>query len=97
MNGTNSEGHMIISYRLDLFDRNIALCRNSQKYEPQETQLTHAISSNIDFLRQCTLMAREKVMSDEQVTGTPCNLIPAFRVCYYQTVTSCAQGETLNS
>jgi hypothetical protein len=36
-------------------------------------------------------------MSDQQVKGTPCNLIPDLRVCYYQTVTSCVQGETLNS
>jgi hypothetical protein len=60
-------------------------------------RLLRAISSNIHFLSQCPLMAREQVMSDQQVTGTPCNLIPALCVCYYQAVTSCVQGETLNS
>jgi hypothetical protein len=34
-------------------------------------------------------------MSDQHVTGTPCNLIPSLPVCYYQTVTSCVQDETL--
>jgi hypothetical protein len=42
-------------------------------------------------------MAREQVVSDEHVvTGTPLNVIPALRVCYDQTVTSCVQCETLN-
>jgi hypothetical protein len=59
--------------------------------------LLRAMSSNIHFLGHCTLMAREQVMSDQQVTGTPWNLLPALRVCYYQIVTSCVQSETLNS
>jgi hypothetical protein len=57
--------------------------------------LRRAISSNIHLLGQCNLMAREKVMSDQQVTEAPCNLIPASSVCYYQTVTSCVHGENL--
>jgi hypothetical protein len=31
--------------------------------------LSRAISSNIQFFGQCTLMAREQVMSDQEVTG----------------------------
>jgi hypothetical protein len=42
-------------------------------------------------------MASERVMSDQQLTGTLCNIITALCVCYYQTVTFCVQGETLNS
>jgi hypothetical protein len=49
------------------------------------------------FLDQCTLMSREQVMSDQQVSGTPCKLIPALHVCYYQIMISWVQGETLNS
>jgi hypothetical protein len=64
---------------------------------PRKHSLLRAISSNIHFLGQCTFMVREQVMSDQQVAGTPCNLIPALLVCYYQTTTSCVQGETLNS
>jgi hypothetical protein len=64
---------------------------------PREHSLLKAISSNIHFLGQCTLMAREQMMSDLHVPGTPCNLIPALRVCYFQTMTSCVQDETLNS
>jgi hypothetical protein len=59
--------------------------------------LLRAISSNIHFLGQCTLISREQVMSDQQGTGTPCNLIPVLHVCDYQTVTSCVQVDTLNS
>jgi hypothetical protein len=64
---------------------------------PRKHSLRKAILSNIHFLGQCTLMSREQVMSNQQVTGTPYNLIPALRVCYYQTVMSCVQGETRNS
>jgi hypothetical protein len=59
--------------------------------------LLRTISSNIHSLGQCSLMAREQVMSDQQMTLTPSNLIPASQVCYYLTVTSCVQGDTLNS
>jgi hypothetical protein len=62
----------------------------------RKESLCRAISSNIHSLGQCTLMAREQVMSDQQVSGNPCNLIPALRVCYYQPVTSCVQDESLN-
>jgi hypothetical protein len=64
---------------------------------PRKHSFLRAISSNIHSLGQCTLKAREKVMSDQQVTETPCNLIPALHGCYYQTLTLCVQGETLNS
>jgi hypothetical protein len=64
---------------------------------PRKHSLLRAISSNIRFLGQCTLMTREQVISDQQVIGTPCNLIPTLLGCYYQTVTSCVQSETLNS
>jgi hypothetical protein len=64
---------------------------------PRKHSLLRAILSNIHFLGQCTLMAREQVMSDQHVTKTPWNLIPALLDCYYQTVTSCVQGKTLNS
>jgi hypothetical protein len=60
----------------------------------RKQSLLRGISSNILFLGQCTLMATEEVMSDQQDNGIPCNLIPALRVCYYQTVTWCVQGET---
>jgi hypothetical protein len=59
--------------------------------------LLRAISTNIHFLGQCTLMDREQVMSNQQLTGIPCNLIPALCGCNYQTVTSCVQIETLSS
>jgi hypothetical protein len=64
---------------------------------PREHSLLRAISSNIHFLGQCTLMAKGQVMSDQQVTGTPCKLLTALHVCYYQIMTSCVQGETLSS
>jgi hypothetical protein len=63
----------------------------------RKNSFLRTILTNIHYLHQCTLMAREQVMSDQQMTGTPCNLIPALRVCSYQTVTSCVQGDTLNS
>jgi hypothetical protein len=44
---------------------------------PRKDSLLRAISSNIHFLGQCTLIAREQVMSHQQVIATPCNLIPA--------------------
>jgi hypothetical protein len=59
--------------------------------------LSRTTSCNIHFLGQCPLLAREQVMTDEQMTWTLCNLIPDLRVCYYQTVTSSVHGETLNS
>jgi hypothetical protein len=64
---------------------------------PGKHSLSRAISSNIHFLGERKLLDREQVLSDQQVTGTPCNLIAALPVCYYQTVMSCVQGDNLNS
>jgi hypothetical protein len=48
---------------------------------PRKHSLFSTISYNIHFLGQYTLMAREQVISDQQLTGTPCNLIPALLGC----------------
>jgi hypothetical protein len=42
-------------------------------------------------------MSTEQLMWDQQVNGTPCNLIPALSGCYYHTMTSFVEAETLNS
>jgi hypothetical protein len=64
---------------------------------PRKHSLLRAILSNIYILGQYTLISTRQVMSDQLVNGTQCNLIPALRCCYYQTVAWCVQGDTLNS
>jgi hypothetical protein len=95
--GTNSASHRIISYRLDFFIKILSYAKIHRPMNTRKHSLLRAISCNIHFLGQCPLMSRKHVMSDQQVTGNPCNIIPALCVSYYQTVTLCVQGETLNS